>query len=76
MSGRAIVPPFVIDAYRSARDSGTIWLLVIALVIAAPLTEEIVFRGFMYRGLAASRVGDGRRHSHPVRDLGGDACAI
>lgn len=58
MSGRGIVPPFVIEAYRSARDSGTIWLLAIALVIAAPLTEEIVFRGFMYRGLAASRVGD------------------
>lgn len=58
MSGRGIVPPFVIEAYRSARNSGTIWLLAIALVIAAPLTEEIVFRGFMYRGLAASRVGD------------------
>ena len=58
ISGRGIIPPFVIEAYRSARDSGTIWLLAIALVIAAPLTEEIVFRGFMYRGLAASRVGD------------------
>jgi membrane protease YdiL (CAAX protease family) len=58
ISGRGIVPPFVIEAYRSARDSGTIWLLTIALVIAAPLTEEIVFRGFMYRGLAASPVGN------------------
>ena len=58
MSGRGIVPPFVIEAYKSARDSGTIWLLAIALVVAAPLTEEIVFRGFMYRGLAASKVGD------------------
>jgi len=58
ISGRGIIPPFVIEAYRSARDSGTIWLLAIALAIAAPLTEEIVFRGFMYRGLAASRVGD------------------
>lgn len=58
MSGRGILPPFVVEAYRSARDSGTLWLLAIALVIAAPLTEEIVFRGFMYRGLAASPVGD------------------
>jgi membrane protease YdiL (CAAX protease family) len=57
MSGRGIVPPFVVDAYTSARDSGTLWLLGIALVIAAPLTEEIVFRGFMFRGLQASRVG-------------------
>jgi membrane protease YdiL (CAAX protease family) len=57
MTGRSIVPPFVMDAYRSARDSGTIWLFAIALVVAAPLAEEIVFRGFMFRGLAASRVG-------------------
>ena len=57
MTGRAIVPPFVVDAYRSARNSGTIWILAIALVVAAPLAEEIVFRGFMFRGLAASRVG-------------------
>jgi membrane protease YdiL (CAAX protease family) len=58
LSGRSIVPPFVVDAYKTSRESGTIWLLVIALVVAAPLTEEIVFRGFMYRGLAASRVGE------------------
>lgn len=57
MTGRSIVPPFVVEAYKSARDSGTLWLLGIALVVAAPLTEEIVFRGFMYRGFAASRVG-------------------
>jgi membrane protease YdiL (CAAX protease family) len=57
LTGRPIVPPFVMDAYRSARDSGTIWLFGIALVVAAPLAEEIVFRGFMFRGLAASRVG-------------------
>jgi membrane protease YdiL (CAAX protease family) len=57
MTGRAIVPPFVTDTYRSARDSGTIWLFAIALVVAAPLAEEIVFRGFMFRGLAVSRVG-------------------
>ncbi len=57
MTGRSIVPPFVIEAYKSARDSGQLWLLAIALVVAAPLAEEIVFRGFMYRGLAASRLG-------------------
>ena len=57
MSGRSIVPPFVIEAYKTARDSGTLWLFTFALVVAAPLTEEIVFRGFMYRGLAASRAG-------------------
>ena len=57
LSGRAIVPPFVVEAYRSARDSGTLPLLFLALAVAAPVTEEIVFRGFLYRGYAASRVG-------------------
>ncbi len=32
-------------------------LLIFALVIAAPVTEEVVFRGFVYRGLAESRLG-------------------
>lgn len=57
LTGRAVVPPFVAEMYRSARDSGTLPLLAIALLIAAPLAEELVFRGFLYRGLAASRVG-------------------
>jgi uncharacterized protein len=57
LTGRALVPPFVVEMYRSARDSGTLPLLAIALVIAAPVAEELVFRGFLYRGLAASRVG-------------------
>ena len=57
LSGRAIVPPFVVEAYRSARDSGTLPLLFLALAVAAPVTEEIVFRGFLYRGYAASRGG-------------------
>lgn len=57
MSGRGIIPPFVQEAYRSARDSGTLPLLFIALAVAAPLTEEIVFRGFLFRGYAASRAG-------------------
>ena len=57
LTGREVIPPFVSEMYRSARDSGHLWLVAIALVIAAPLAEELVFRGFMYRGLAASRVG-------------------
>lgn len=55
--GQPIVPDFVRNLYLTARDSNTIWLSAIALVIAAPLAEELVFRGFMFRGLAASRVG-------------------
>lgn len=32
-------------------------VVLLAVVVAAPLVEELVFRGFMYRGLAASRLG-------------------
>ena len=51
LSGRPIVPEFMVEAYHTAR-----WvpLLIAALVAAAPLGEEIVFRGFLYRGLAES----------------------
>ena len=56
-SGRTLVPPFVMEAYRTARETGTLWLLAFAIVVAAPVTEEIVFRGFMFRGFASSRVG-------------------
>jgi membrane protease YdiL (CAAX protease family) len=57
LAGHAVTPKFVIDLYTSARDSGSLWLLVIALVVAAPLVEETVFRGFLLPGLAASRFG-------------------
>lgn len=57
LAGQPIVPDFVRTLYLTARDSNTIWLLAVALVIAAPLAEELVFRGFMFRGLEASRVG-------------------
>jgi uncharacterized protein len=55
--GRDVVPPFMVEAYTSARNSGSLVLLIIAVVVAAPITEEIAFRGFLFRGLAASFVG-------------------
>jgi uncharacterized protein len=50
---KPIVPTFMVDVYRSA------WLpaLLLALVVLAPAGEETLFRGFLYRGLAASRGG-------------------
>ncbi|MGE3990926.1 lysostaphin resistance A-like protein [Pseudorhodoplanes sp.] len=57
LSGRDIVPAAVIDAYRSARDSGIVVLLIVALVVAAPLMEEILFRGFLFRGYVNSPLG-------------------
>jgi membrane protease YdiL (CAAX protease family) len=57
LTGRELVPQVVVEAYRSARSSGTLVLLAVALVIAAPLMEELLFRGFLFAGYAASRLG-------------------
>ena len=50
-----IVTGFQLDSYRSARAAGALPMLWVAFVIVAPLGEEIVFRGFLYRGWARSR---------------------
>jgi membrane protease YdiL (CAAX protease family) len=49
-----VVSPFQLDTYRSARAAGLLPMLWLAFVIVAPLGEEIVFRGFLYRGWAQS----------------------
>ncbi len=55
--GRDVVPGFMREAYLSARMSGSLALFFIAVVIVAPISEEIAFRGFLFRGLAASWLG-------------------
>lgn len=45
---------FMVTAYASARP---VWLLWLAAVIAAPLLEEMLFRGFLFAGIEASRFG-------------------
>jgi uncharacterized protein len=52
--GRDIVTPFQVDTYRTARDGGTLPLLWLTFVIVAPVAEEIMFRGFLFRGWARS----------------------
>jgi membrane protease YdiL (CAAX protease family) len=51
---RPIVPPSMIAMHNTANP---VWLLWIALVIAAPLFEETFFRGFLFKGLASSGIG-------------------
>jgi membrane protease YdiL (CAAX protease family) len=47
------MPDFVTDSFASAREAGLVPLLILAFVILAPLQEELVFRGFLYRGFCA-----------------------
>src|SRR5262249_31582497 len=56
-AGGPLVVPFVAELYRTARTSGTLPLVLIAVVVAAPITEELLFRGFLMRGWAASWLG-------------------
>jgi membrane protease YdiL (CAAX protease family) len=56
-TGRDLVPAFMFESYKTARASGTMVLFFIAVVIVGPVTEEIVFRGFLFRGLNASFLG-------------------
>ena len=52
--GIQIVPDFSIAIYESAQGS---WILWLAIVLAAPLLEEMLFRGFLFSGIAASFPG-------------------
>jgi membrane protease YdiL (CAAX protease family) len=59
LSGYDVVHPFMVQNYITARDAGmgALFALTLAFAVAAPLTEEITFRGFLYRGWAASPLG-------------------
>ncbi len=59
ISGRETVPDVMTEMYRTARDNGALLTLGLALVVAAPVTEEITFRGFMFRGWSQSSLGVG-----------------
>lgn len=52
--GRPIVPDFMVETWRSA---GFVPLLLLALLAAAPIGEEIFFRGFIFEGLKSSSLG-------------------
>jgi uncharacterized protein len=52
-------PPsrYVAKLYREAQSDGTLPLLLLGVVIVAPVGEEVLIRGFLYRGWATSRLG-------------------
>jgi membrane protease YdiL (CAAX protease family) len=51
MFGNNVVPTFQLIAYRTAKEEGWLVPLFVAIVLFAPVSEEIMFRGFLYRGL-------------------------
>ncbi len=48
------IPNFIIESYGSVGFLPLFWF---AIVVAAPFFEEVLFRGFIYAGLANSRLG-------------------
>ena len=56
-AGREIAPGFMSEVLNSARADGSLWLLVTAFVVAAPISEEFFARGFLYRGWSESFLG-------------------
>lgn len=52
--GRPVVPVFMRATYATAGNPALFWL---ALAVAAPVFEELFFRGFLLTGLRRSRLG-------------------
>jgi membrane protease YdiL (CAAX protease family) len=55
--GREIEPGFMVEVLKSARADGALWLLLLAFCVAAPVSEELFARGFLYRGWSESFLG-------------------
>ena len=54
-SGRAIVSPFQDVSYTTAASEGWLPVMWFATVIVAPAGEEIMFRGYLFRGWVHSQ---------------------
>ncbi|MDI4236964.1 type II CAAX endopeptidase family protein [Bradyrhizobium sp. Arg237L] len=57
--GRESSPGFMGEVLKSAQAEGALWLLVIAFCIAAPVSEELFARGFLYRGWSETALRPG-----------------
>ncbi len=54
VTGHEVTAGFMGDVVQSARNDGVLWLAVLAFAVAAPFTEELLARGFLYRGWSES----------------------
>ena len=57
LSGYPLSPDFALASMRSARDSGVIWLVLLGFCVGAPIAEEFIFRGFVFRGWSTTFLG-------------------
>jgi uncharacterized protein len=49
-TGREVEPGFMGDVLKTVRADNALWLLIIAISVAAPVAEEFLARGLLYRG--------------------------
>lgn len=61
LAGRSIVDRFQTDIYQAAQSANLLPFLLIAITIFIPVTEESLFRGFLFRGWLRSP-----RHAWPA----------
>ena len=55
LSGRDLVTPFQLQSYTTAAAAGWLLPMSAAAILVAPAGEEIMFRGFLFRGWARSQ---------------------
>ncbi|MBU6465017.1 MAG: CPBP family intramembrane metalloprotease [Bradyrhizobium sp.] len=53
-TGHEVTAGFMGDILKSATADGVLWLAVLAFAVVAPFTEELLARGFLYRGWSES----------------------
>ena len=71
--GRDVVPSFMREAYISARNSGSLVLFFIAVVIVAPISEEDRVPRFPVSRLERILARRLRSDDRDIRRMGGDA---
>jgi membrane protease YdiL (CAAX protease family) len=54
LTGRSLVTPFQLQSYTTAAAEGWLPIMFVAAIVVAPAGEEIMFRGFLFRGWARS----------------------
>jgi uncharacterized protein len=50
VTGREAASDFMVDVLKSAQSDGALWLLILGFCVAAPISEELLARGFLYYG--------------------------